>query len=198
VRRIYSLKKTSIELIESLLAFKFLEKNSFEFKDEVLKRGFRSNPTDEQVSLGKKFASKIASAYIPDVSIRWIDEQVGYGLFTEEVIEAGSYVGEYTGVVRENDIRRYLEPLNHYCYQYPVDDSLGRNYVIDATSGNLTRFINHSFDPNLKPSHVYIDGFYHLIFIAMKRVEKGVQLFYNYGKNYWLIRPKPKNLSLKI
>jgi len=28
-------------------------------------------------------------------------EAVGYGLFAEEHIEKGSYVGEYTGIVRQ-------------------------------------------------------------------------------------------------
>ena len=123
--------------------------------------------------------------------MRWIDEDVGYGLYAEEAIEAGEYVGEYTGTVRRND-RRYFEPLNNYCYEYPVLDEIGRSFVIDATRGNATRFINHSFDPNLKPIHVFVEGFYHLIFIAIKRIEKGYQLAYDYGVNYWYVRNPPK------
>jgi uncharacterized protein len=75
-----------------------------------------------------------------------------------------------------------------------VPDSLGRSFVIDATQGNLTRFINHSFTPNLRPVHVYYAGFYHLIFLAMQRIEKGTQLSYSYGKNYWYLRGKPAEL----
>ena len=175
--------------------FQFLSHNPFENKKAVLKRGLESRPTTEAIEWGKQFVDKINAAYIPAVSIRWVSEQVGYGLFAEEEIDAGSYVGEYTGMVRENDIRRVLEPLNHYCYEYPVPDSLGRSFVIDATQGNLTRFINHSFTPNLKPVYAYHAGFYHLIFIALQRIEPGTQLSYNYGKNYWLLREKPEILS---
>jgi hypothetical protein len=142
------------------------------------------------LELGKKFIDKINAAYIPQVSVRWISDKVGYGLFAEETIARESYVGEYTGVVRKND-RRYFEPLNNYCYEYPVDDEIGRSFVIDATQGNLTRFINHSKSPNLRPIHVFYEGYYHLIFIALRQIEKGQELSFNYGESYWYLRAPP-------
>lgn len=191
----FSLKNMSLEELQERLQFQFLAHNAFESKEEVLAKGLASQPSEEAVKLGKQFIEKIKAAYIPDVSIRWVDENVGYGLFAEEIIESGSYVGEYTGQVRENDIRRYLEPLNNYCYEYPVLDSVGRSFVIDAIQGNLTRFINHSFTPNLRPVHVYYDGFYHLIFLAVQKIESGTQLLFNYGQNYWYLRGKPSEMT---
>lgn len=122
------------------------------------------------------------------------NDDVGYGLYAEQAIEKDSYLGEYTGIVRKND-RRYLEPLNNYCYEYPIQDEIGRNYVIDATSGNATRFINHSSSPNLKPVYAFIDGFYHLIFLALDRIERGTQLSYDYGTNYWYLRNPPLSIG---
>lgn len=144
----------------------------------------------EAERLGKLFIREIESAYVPFVSAIWVDDQMEFGLFAQEEIGQGSYVGEYTGVVRKND-RRYLEPLNNYCYTYPVLDEIGREFVIDATQGNLTRFINHSYTPNLQPMHVFYEGFFHLIFLAIRKIEKGEQLFYNYGKAYWYLREQP-------
>jgi SET domain-containing protein len=63
--------------------------------------------------------------------------------------------------------------------------------VIDATQGNLTRFINHSRDPNLQPIHVFYDGFYHLIFIALRKIQQGEELSYDYGQSYWYLRDPP-------
>ncbi len=140
--------------------------------------------------LGREFIQKIESAYIPTVSVRWINEKVEFGLFAEEDLKEGSYVGEYTGIIRRND-RRYFEPLNNYCYAYPILDEIERNFVIDATQGNLTRFINHSSSPNLEPTYVFYEGFYHLIFLATGKIRKGEQLFYNYGGTYWQLRDKP-------
>jgi hypothetical protein len=190
----------TIEELERLLGFKFLAHSAFETQEageDVRARGLEklNNGSIEKraLELGHRYIQEIEAGYIPSVSIRQVHESVGYGLFAEEEISQGSYVGEYVGIVRKND-RRYTEPLNHYCYEYPVPDSIGRHFVIDATQGNLTRFINHSYTPNLQPIHVFYEGYYHLIFIAMADISKGTQLSYDYGKNYWYIRRPPINL----
>ena len=76
-----------------------------------------------------------------------------------------------------------------------MPDEDGINYVIDATNGNLTRFINHSYNPNLQPMYAFIEGFYHLIFLTIKPIKNGEQLAYNYGNNYWYLRGKPTNFK---
>lgn len=189
----------TLQELEAQLNFKCLLQIDFETSDdreEIRKGGFdklkNNEVSEESLTLGSRYIKEIEAAYIPDVSIRLLNE-IGHGLFAEQCLDAGCYVGQYTGIVRKND-RRYFEPLNNYCYEYPVPDDIGRSYVIDATKGNLTRFINHSFNPNLKPVHVFYDGFYHLIFLALKRIEKGTQLCYDYGQNYWHIRPRPVSL----
>ncbi|MES2121584.1 MAG: SET domain-containing protein-lysine N-methyltransferase [Chlamydiota bacterium] len=191
-----------LEELQSRLNFAFLPHNAFEseaHRAEILQRGLEKwksgELSEEAQALGSQWQDKIGAAYIPAVSIRWLGDSFGHGLFCEETLEEGSYVGEYTGRIRVNN-RRYFEPLNNYCYEYPVPDDLGRSHVIDASCGNLTRFINHSDRPNLRPVHVFRDGFYHLIFLALKRIEKGTQLCYHYGKNYWYIREAPLNLPL--
>ncbi len=141
---------------------------------------------------GKLFQHKIDASYLPKASVRFLGENIGHGLFTEEDIPEGAYVGEYTGIVRRDDMRRYFEPLNNYCFKYPVLDSLGRDHVIDATQGHLTRFINHSPNPNLKPVYALYNGFYHLIFLANQPIKKGSQLTYDYGQNYWCVRKAPQ------
>ena len=194
-KRLYTIKE-----LEKRLQFTFLKNISFESPEEKemirtkgLEKWKNNEISIEEKELGNRFRHEIKTGYIPAVSIHWIDENVGYGLFAEEDLSQGSYVGEYTGIVREND-KRYIEPLNNYCYRYPVLDDLGRDYVIDAIQGHLTRFINHSFLPNLKPTYSYYEGFYHLIFVAISPIKKYSQLTYNYGRNYWYIRSKPIEL----
>lgn len=112
---------------------------------------------------------------------------IGYGLFAADNIKKGQFLGEYTGIVRRND-RRYFKPLNHYCFECPVPDSIGRSHVIDATKGNLARFVNHSSHPNLKPVHVFIDGFFHLILIVIRDIKIGEHLAYGCNSNYRYVR----------
>jgi len=186
----------SIEELEKQIPFKYLPSLSFEDRLDVLARGkakYKNNlVTPQALELGQKYIDKINACYIPKVSVRWISDNVGYGLFAEEPIAAGSYVGEYTGIVRRND-RRYFEPLNNYCYEYPVEDEIGRSFVIDATQGNLTRFINHRFNSNLQPRHVFYEWTYHLIFIAFRSIGRDEELSYDYGESYWYLREKPDN-----
>jgi len=184
--------------LEARLEFTYLPQIAFESAQDridVQSRGEKKRTNNEvsaqSQTLGKQLIKKIEADTLPAVSIRWINERVGYGLFAEEDLEEGSYAGEYTGIVRKND-RRHFEPLNNYCFEYPVPDEIGRSFVIDATQGNLTRFINHSFSPNLKPFHVFHDDFYHLIFLAVCPIKKGEQLSFDYGINYWYIREPPQ------
>lgn len=187
-----------IEELEKLISFKYLPQIAFETafdQEEVRSKGFKkwknNQISKEVINLGNQFIKNIAQAYIPYVSVRWINSRVEYGLFAEENLTRGSYVGEYTGIVRRND-RRHFEPLNNYCYEYPIADEIGRNFVIDATQGHLTRFINHSFTPNLKSVYAFYDGFFHLIFLALRPIKRGSQLTFNYGQAYWSIRDRPE------
>jgi hypothetical protein len=187
----------SIQDLEKHLRFKYLSQISFENpidRQEIRMSGLEKQASHqislEATQLGSRFIQKIEEAYIPHVSIQWINDHAGYGLFAKEDLAQDSYAGEYTGIVRKND-RRYFEPLNNYCYEYPIPDEIGRSFVIDATQGNFTRFMNHSYHPNLKPIHAFYDGFYHLIFLSLCRIKKGDQLTYNYGQSYWYMREPP-------
>lgn len=194
-------KPCSIDELEKKLAYRHIPLIEFESAKErkaVRLKGLRQEKKGEILSsvrqLGQKYYPQILRSYIPEVSIRWVHASVGYGLFAEQPIIKHHYVGEYTGIIRKND-RRYFEPLNNYCYEYPVADEIGRNYVIDATAGCLTRFINHSSDPNLKPLYAYWKGYFHLIFLSLRKIVKGEQFSYDYGENYWYLRKKPVSLK---
>ncbi len=195
-----SMEGLSIADIEKKFGFAYLGLNSFESIDDQLdvhNRGLKhlseGKVSQESLDLGQQYHKEILSSYIPKVSVRFISDDVGHALFAEEEIEVGRYVGEYTGIVRKND-RRYGYPINNYCYEYPIPDEIGRNFVVDATRGCLTRFINHSSDPNLKPFYAFYEGYYHVIFLSIKKISVGDQLLFDYGKSYWYVRGAPKVL----
>ena len=187
----------SINRIQKKLGFTYISQIEFEQEEKKaevkalgLEKAEQNNVSSQALKLGMDHKDKILKGFIWPSSIRFIGERVEYGLFAEKDIVEGDYIGEYVGVVRENDRR----DLNNYLYEYPVPDYIGRSHVIDASSGGFSRFINHSFNPNLKPLYAFFDGFYHLIFIAIKPVKKGEQLFYDYGKNYWYLRGFPEEI----
>ncbi|HSX11562.1 MAG TPA: SET domain-containing protein-lysine N-methyltransferase [Chlamydiales bacterium] len=181
--------------------FEYLPSIAFQSEMErrdILARGFdklqKGEVAEEALVFGQKYKKKIESDYAPKVSVRFVNDQVGHGVFAEQTLKSERYVGEYTGIVREN-IRVYFVPLNNYCYEYPVVDSLGKHFVVDATRGNFTRFINHSFKPNLRPAYAFYDGFYHVIFLTLRQISKGEQLCFDYGHNYWILREAPQILA---
>jgi SET domain-containing protein len=191
----------TVEGLEKKLSYRhtpLLKFETIQDQEEIRLKGVEQERKGEisstTLDLGRQYHPQILSSYIPEVSIRYVHEAIGYGLFAEEPILENQYIGEYTGVVRRND-RRYFEPLNNYCYEYPTADEIGRSYVIDAKEGCLTRFINHQESPNLKALYAYWEGYYHLIFLALYPIKPGEQLSFDYGESYWYLRGKPVQIK---
>ncbi len=186
-----SFKLLPLSELEILLNFHYLPALVFKEEENIWEKGIQKweegKVVPDHLHNGLLYKRSIEKKKMPKASLRWCGENVGWGLFAEEKIAAGSFIGEYTGLVRKND--EYT--LNDYLYEYPVPDPIGRNYVIDATQGNLTRFINHCETPNLKPLYAYSEGIYHLVLVSIQTIKKGSQLTYDYGKKYWYVRTPP-------
>lgn len=144
---------------------------------------------EENRSLGVRYRPEIASGAVADTVICWIDPKIGYGLFAGQDLPEGTFVGEYTGLVRPLD--RFHPDYNVYCFHYPTRFFSWNYYVIDASQeGNETRFINHSDVPNLQPICVVDRNLLHLAFLANRPIRKGTELTFNYGVDFWQHRTK--------
>lgn len=139
--------------------------------------------------LGHLHRKDLEGAYFPDFSIRWVDEKIGYGLFTEASLEESAFVGEYTGILRRRN--QPFANINDYCFMYPREWMNFRPLTIDSEKcGNHTRFINHSDRPNLEALSVLFEGVFHIIFRTTEEVAAGSELTYDYGNLYWRNRKK--------
>lgn len=155
---------------------------------QILASAFKAKLKDqippEKTWMGIYFDKEIQSGMHPQVSIRFIDEEVGFGVFAEQRIPSCSYVGEYTGMIQERKKRHLVD--KRYCVRYTVWEMGRRNFIIDAEKmGNFTRFINHSVTPNLSLQSVYWRGMPRMIFIALKEIEEGTQFTFDYGTFFW-------------
>lgn len=143
----------------------------------------------ENYAWAENFSLPLSLGEIADVSIRWVDEEIGYGVFAEVDIREGSFIGEYTGIVRR--LYRKHPDHNAYCFHYPTCLWSIKYYAVDALrDGNLLRFINHSDRPNLYPLCAVDRGLLHQIFVAKRLIRKGEQLTFDYGEDYWVRRRK--------
>ena len=144
--------------------------------------------------LGALHASEIRNQVVADVSIRWIDENIGYGLFAESSLEPGDFIGEYTGVVRS--CNPFFGNVNAYCFGYPTSALTFRKHVIDAyQKGNELRFANHSEDPNSESMGIYVDGIMHVIVRAIKPISVLEEIRYKYSGFHWLSKRRRNRKS---
>lgn len=180
---------SSIDL-PSLGPFEHLSHPIFETKEsfeEVLsivadaKQGDLIPP--EKIWMGIYFDKEIRKGSHSPVSVKYIDSEVGYGVFAEKKIPACSFIGEYTGVILQKKPSQLKKKI--HCLRYTTWEGK-KNFVIDAEKkGNFTRFINHSSKPNLGIQAVYWHGVPRMIFVSMKEIQEGAQLTFDYGPLYW-------------
>lgn len=114
----------------------------------------------------------------------------GWGVRTMELVKEGMFVIEYTGEVikRETAAEKFKdENLRHYLFDLNFnfeDGSFG--YTIDSSiCGNISRFLNHSCDPNLNVYSVWINWsdpkIYHIALFASRDIENGEELTFDYA-----------------
>jgi histone-lysine N-methyltransferase SETD1 len=88
---------------------------------------------------------------------------------------------EYVGEKIRHPVGDKREKTNDDCYMFALDNE----YIIDATFyGNKARYINHSCDPNLKSDKLVINGETHIIFYALRHIEKAEELCFDYQFDY--------------
>lgn len=104
----------------------------------------------------------------------------GLGLYAEQPIKKGQKIIEYIGErisTAEADRRggKYLFTVNS-------------RITIDGTARyNTARYINHSCGPNAEPR----ENSGRIYAYAIKNIEAGEEITYDYGKEYWNFYIKP-------
>ncbi|CAI6357293.1 unnamed protein product [Macrosiphum euphorbiae] len=105
----------------------------------------------------------------------------GYGVFALEDIPSGTFVDEYMGEVIDqcemiNRMQKLLYKDNNYMVQLKHDE------IIDATrKGNITRFINHSCEPNCVAEKWNVLGESRMGFFSKELIRKGEEITFDYS-----------------
>ena len=181
--------------VEYLSTLEFQDENTRQRISEQCTHASRNGYIDSKRKwLGALYQNQIRTHYVADVSIRWINESLEYGLFANQDISAWDFIGEYTGVVR----RRYpiFGTMSDYCFLYPTSRYFYGKHVLDAKiKGNEIRYANHSDDPNCEVTGIFGEELFHLILRAIKNIPAGTQLTYDYGPRYWRWRSCLPNVN---
>lgn len=147
---------------------------------------------EEHRSLGSALRNALFTGKVADVAIKWISDEMGYGLFAQKLIAKESFIGQYTGVVRKIAcFNKDKIALNAYCMHLPTRFWSLRYFLIDALgAGNELRFANHSGLPTMKPFCLIDRSLVHIGFFATRQIKAGEELTFDYGKDYWKQRTK--------
>lgn len=130
--------------------------------------------------LGKKYREKIEEGAVNGVYIKWIEQDVGLGLFADRDFSSEEYVGEYTGIVRK--CWMFFSGCNDYCFRYPLYRIGPRIYTVDATQYcNETSFMNHSDTPNCEAVVVWYQDLFHICIRTLRTIAKDEELTFDYG-----------------
>jgi|GEM_PF-996697 len=142
-----------------------------------------TNDVEGNNDLSDKYARDIKEKVLAPMSIQWISEYVGHGVFAEEDLPQGGFVGVYGGIVQE----RVLIKERDYAWGYPIKTLENDRVIIDAgIRGNELRFINDGVDPNCVMKNIIgPDGLWYVCYVASKFIKKGDQLLVSYGSSYW-------------
>ncbi|KHN96788.1 SET domain protein [Metarhizium album ARSEF 1941] len=121
---------------------------------------------------------------------------VGYGLFTAEDIAQDEFIIEYVGelITHDEGVRRearrgdVFDEESNVSYVFTLLENEGI-WVDAAIYGNLSRYINHASEHdnrgcNITPRILYVNGEYRIKFTAIRDIEAGEELFFNYGENF--------------
>ena len=121
--------------------------------------------------------------------VKYISKNKGFGVFTEEDIEKGEFVGEYIGtIITKNEAEKKIH-FNHinqkpnYVLQlkeeYP--NIVISTYIDSEIYGNFARFINHSCEPNLDFEIIRVNSFIpRCAFFANRKILAGEEITFSY------------------
>ena len=138
----------------------------------------------------KKFERNIAVK----VMVKKTKER-GFGLFANEKIYKGQYIGPYQGemsILRETEASTRDDTYIFLSCEDLINEK-GEMVVIDSRKrGNASRFINHSCEQNIIVYYIlHPRAKYPIIgLFAMQDIEIGEELFLDYTDKYWEIKNK--------
>lgn len=140
--------------------------------------------------LTRRYAHAISQGMLSPLGVRYFGEDIGNGLITLVDLQAGDFIGQYTGVIQVSDGGLAYEHRRGYSSDYAWDypnfpDDWPDIEISAELAGNALRYANHSFEPNCRAEHILLEGRWILFFIADSFISAGSQLLVNYGEEYW-------------
>lgn len=133
---------------------------------------------------------KIQKGVGKKLKIDFICKEKGFGVFAREKIKKDEFVCEYIGqIIHKDDAQikiktNLIKKKPNYVLQVRENyEKMTINTFIDAEeNGNVSRFLNHSCDPNLYFDIIRVSHFIpQVAFFALRDIEQGEELTFSYN-----------------
>jgi uncharacterized protein len=189
----------TVRILFSNLNLRYLNNNEMVFPEikqyKLYESKYYLDNYAEFTYLEEKYGEKLAKKLTSPTYIKKVNDQIGYGLFAAENIRADSLIEEYTGIIQEAhdlDISdKETSAKTEYAWDYPdLIPGLPPMEINARYAGGVLRFVNHSFNPNLRIEHAVINNEWKIFFVADEDIKKDVELFVDYGDAYWAVESR--------
>ncbi|EJT79881.1 hypothetical protein GGTG_04964 [Gaeumannomyces tritici R3-111a-1] len=106
----------------------------------------------------------------------------GFGVRANRCFEPGQIIMEYAGeIITEEECDRRMNEVykDKQCYYLM---SFDQNMILDATTGSIARFVNHSCSPNCRMIKWIVSGVPRMaLFAGDRQIQTGDELTYDYN-----------------
>uniref|UniRef100_A0A1A7Z792 SET domain-containing protein n=1 Tax=Nothobranchius furzeri TaxID=105023 RepID=A0A1A7Z792_NOTFU len=133
----------------------------------------------------------------PGLIEQFINSYKGRGVIATKVFKQGDFVLEYRGkLCKEDSIlqkNKYSDTEEVFLFDFQWQ---GNGWCVDASveDKSLGRLVNDDHQrPNCKMKTVEVEGLPHLCLFALRDIDPGEEITYNYGKANWPWRKKVKS-----
>lgn len=109
-------------------------------------------------------------------------EKKGFGVLAARPIQPGQFIMEYVGEVLDSEqFEKRAAEYSKIGNQHYYFMALRSDAIIDATTrGNISRFINHSCDPNAETQKWTVNGELRIGFFSTRYIPAGEELTFDY------------------
>eukprot|EP01052_Picozoa_sp_SAG31_P002225 SAG31_NODE_76_length_27534_cov_13.661868_13_plen_493_part_00 len=155
----------------------FRETNTVTFANESVRELMRRS-TRQKKSTDEPL---LISGHENPLEVRDTGTIKNLGAFATHDIRKDEYIAEYCGeIISDKEMKqRGLASTSEYLF------NLGAGLTIDASRfGNVTRYMNHSSQCNVRPMICNHFGCRRVVFYALEKIAAGDELTYDYGQEY--------------
>ncbi|MDQ2994683.1 MAG: SET domain-containing protein [Pseudomonadota bacterium] len=163
--------------------------HSFQYDESITTSDESFKFSDQQTALAQPFLQHLV--------VCWINQQVGYGVYTECAIPKGAQIAIYTG-----ELVRKFDPTSTYSNggfvktkdskpQICAVDAKARSGIASLIQSTLSKeeFYSTALYPlqfrNVTAQMYQRDGISFSVLVAAEDIPAGVQLLIDYGLEYW-------------